>query len=128
MIRILLRIPEAETQETRSPSLLAAMVAVCARWASPQPGTQDADGYRVADALCSDSADLASIATLAPQWQVLGAWQWDEVSPSCAILVPLDAAAYLAHLPPPVDANGQPTGDPATLHEPHQWAGWPACY
>lgn len=128
MIRLFLRIPTGESDATRTPDLRAAIAAAVARWVTPQPGTVSAGGYHVADALCADSADISAIATLAPQWGLLGAWRWDEASASCDVLVPLDATTYLAHLPPPVDANGQPTGDPATLHEPHRWAGWPACY
>ena len=34
--------------------------------------------------------------------------------------------AYTNHIPPPVDENGDPTGDPAVYHRLHKYAGWPS--
>jgi len=39
--------------------------------------------------------------------------------------VPTNQSDYTKHIPPPVDENGDPTGDPATYHRIHKYAGWP---
>ena len=36
-----------------------------------------------------------------------------------------DKDDYTLHIPPPVDENGDPTGEPATYHRIHKYQGWP---
>ena len=37
----------------------------------------------------------------------------------------MDQVEYTKHIPPPVDENGDPTGDPATYHLLHGMLGHP---
>lgn len=110
--RVILRIPTALTFEVLSPEQQAAIQSVFGQFVMPMPGTIEAGGWKLCDAVTGDNFDPARMSLYGFNWPILG--MWDD---SGLVHAPFDAATFQTHLP-----DGEP------LHEPHRWAGWPKAF
>lgn len=120
--RVILRVPD----DTLLQALPAAQQAAIAAF-SPELmpaikfGTVSADGRKLIDALIR-----APLAGWSIVYQALALD--DGAPPACLrsvqVTVPLDAAAFRAHLPATADPE---TGEAPALADPSTFAGWPPC-
>lgn len=98
---------------------------VFAQYIRPMPGTVEAGGKIIIDALADDDFDHTGLGEDAT---VIGAWQWPGKN-GLVELVPFDGAAMLPHLPPEIeyDEEGNVVSEtPVTApYIPHSWSGWP---
>lgn len=125
--RLLLSIPDSASVETLTPAQRAAIGTVRGRWLR-MPGTVPAGGRVLDDALTDQRVSREMLDSLGLwSWLIVGCWAWDGSAPTVTTVEPLDDVLFRPHLPASLDADGQPTGAPAALYEPHTWAGWPPC-
>ena len=127
MMRAILRLPAGTRFDTLTTEQKVAISSVFAQFVLPMPGTMAAEGYELVDGLADDDFDPAVMPGLDMDWPVVGLWHWDGTA-GLAVIQPLDEAVLLAHLAPVVelDADGNVVGSqPAALHMPHNWSGWP---
>lgn len=127
--RVILRVPAGLTAELLTTEQRAAIDSVFGQFVDPMPGTIVANGLKVIDAVTTDSFNPQAMAALGLDWEVLGLW--DQTGQPVDGLT-LKASVFLEHLPArqDYDQDGKPSGEPIApvLHEPHRWAGWPACF
>jgi hypothetical protein len=130
MIRLICLIPEGIRPNNLSTEQQEGLKAVLTQYTLPMPGTIAANGFEVVDGVVQDNFDPQAITDLGLPLTVLGMWQWTgRPGASLAIVQPLDAEAFLPHLPDEheYDEAGNVTAThPATLHIPHNWSGWPS--
>jgi hypothetical protein len=121
--RLILQVPEGLTFDMLTQDQQEAIASVFGQYVMPMPGTQPAVGMKVVDAVTAPNFNPANMAQHGLSWPILGMWSSDGNA-----VIPLDEAKFLAHLPPvqAYDNDGNPAGEaaPATMHEPHSWAGW----
>lgn len=115
--RVILRIPIALTFDVLTDVQKNAINSVFGQFAMPMPGTQTTGLWKLADAVTLDTFKPENMSLYGITWPIVG--MWDEQGES---LLPFDADTFIQHLPEPED------GGDKVLHEPHRWAGWPACF
>lgn len=114
MKRLWLLIPEALDFFYLPQEQQASVHSVFGQYVKPVPGTVAADGLVLCDAVVTDDFDEPTMHALGITWPIVGQWLQDGT-----VLTPPDTSALLARLAPMLD------GSPASLHEPHRFAGWP---
>lgn len=130
--RIILRVP-ADTLLHALPAAQQAAIAVFTPELMPaiKCGTVVNEGRKLVDALIRtplSAADLAAAGLTG--WSIVyQALALDDGAPpaclrSVQVTVPLDAAAFRAHLPATADPE---TGEAPALADPSTFAGWPPC-
>ncbi|WP_347279765.1 hypothetical protein [Plasticicumulans sp.] len=125
--RLILSIPADASVDALTDAQRAAIGTVRGRWLR-MPGTVPASGRVLDDALTDHLVDREMLDRLGLwDWLIVGCWAWDGAAPTVTTVEFLDELLYRPHLPPPVDAAGQPTGAPPALYEPHTWFDWPPC-
>ena len=127
MKRAILRVPEGLRFVDLTEEQQLAIESVFAEFVLPLPGTVPAGGYELVGGLTGDNFDPSVMPGLDMDWPIVGVWQWDGDGDQ-QVIVPLDEAALLAHLPPTydLDEDGVIIGThPPVLHMPHNWLGWP---
>lgn len=122
-LNVYLLIPEGTTFDNLTEEQQAAIQSVFGQYVMPMPGTKAHDGTVVCDALAHDSFDPTLMPGLGLWWDIIGMWRDDGT-----VVVPLDETKFLERLADKVtydiDGNVISTESP-TLHQPHQWSGWP---
>ncbi len=119
--RVLFLIPEGLTFDMLTPEQQAAIQSVFGQFVLPMPDTIPANNKVVCDGLAADNFDPSTLGPLGLPFEIIGLWEWDGADYINEV-VPIDAVAFMAHLP--LDENG----DPQPLHEPHRWSGWPVLF
>ncbi len=119
--RVLFLIPEGLTFDMLTPEQQAAIQSVFGQFVLPMPSTIPYGGKVVCDGLAADNFDPSTLGPLGLPFEIIGLWEWDGAD-YISEVVPIDAVAFMAHLP--LDENG----DPQPLHEPHRWSGWPVLF
>ncbi len=125
--RVLLLIPEALEFSLLSEEQQAAINSVFGQFVMPMPGTEIIGGFKICDALTTDSFNPDNMALYGLDWTIIGMWGWDGKG-QIQELIAFDDVDFLSRLSPirEYDENGNVTSQsPALLHEPHRWSGWP---
>ncbi len=117
MKRLWLLIPETLDFAELPQAQQAAINSVFGQYVKPMPGTTALSGLVLCDALVADDFDEPTMRSLGIDWPIVGQWMQDGT-----VLTEPDTAALLARLVPML-VDDVPV--PATLHEPHRFAGWP---
>lgn len=111
--RVILRIPKDLTFDQLPPQLQDGINSIFGQFVMPMPGTVEADGYKLCDAVTATNFNPANMANYGINWPILGLWGDDG-----SVITELDVDTFMAHLPEPEEG-------PKVLHEPHRWSGWP---
>lgn len=120
--RILLLVPQGLTFDMLTEEQQTAINGVFGQYVLPMPSTIPHDGKVVLDGLAADNFDASHIPLLGLPFEVIAQWKDDG-----EVVIPLNEAVFLEHLPPSYtyDEEGNVIDTvPATLCEPHSWAGW----
>lgn len=120
--RLLILVPQGLTFDMLTPEQQAAINSVFGQYVLPMPSTIPFNGKVLLDCLAADNFDASYIPLLGLPFTVIAQWKEDGF-----VVLPLDETLFLQHLPSSYiyDEDGNLTETPATLHEPHSWAGWP---
>jgi len=127
MKRIITRIPAGLTLDQLDPEQRDAIERVFTQYVI-MPGTTAYNNQEIVDGIVGDNFELTAITDLGLPFEVLGIWQWDGQSSTLTSLMEFNQAEFYFHLPRMIetDIDGNIISDePATLHIPHNWAGWP---
>lgn len=127
MKRLIIKAPETTQLDDLTEEQKNAINSVFGQWVMPMPGTRAYNGCKLIDAVVNDSFDPNAIVELLLPFEIIGMWQWSGYG-DLVELQPLDIG-FIDFLPDtptiePVTMEIVST-TPATLHEPHRWAGWP---
>lgn len=110
--RTIFRIPTGLTLAALPEDVQAVIVRMLSNFVMPMPGTVEADGYVLCDALTLDTFDPATMPDYGIDWFIVGSW-----SDTGELLYPFNEEVMLKHLPEPEEGE-------KVLHEPHRWSGW----
>jgi hypothetical protein len=120
--RAIILVPEGLTFEQLTQEQQDAINSVFGQFVLPMPSTIAANGTVICDALTSDKFNANNITGLGLPFKIIGIWKEDSTP-----LIPFNSGEFIDHLPSKIiyDEEGNEIGStPATLHEPHTWAGW----
>lgn len=125
MIRLIVAIPQYSIYDNL-PDLQKQVISehFC-EYVQPMPGTQPYQSKILIDVL-STSFHSEFFATVFPEWQVIGAYQFDgsaivEVTPE--VLMP-----YMQDLPVYNDLMQRIGSSAPVFCDTHSWSGWPVCW
>lgn len=141
MKNLLLKVPETTDIDALPVEIVELIQAVRGQWIWYP---KKIDGFGLLDCFVLDGFD-SQVLMMVPGWELLGAWQWDCITPyrpaytdsegvehadinPCVVLLPV-AAEALQYLPDHVvyddDGNIVSSVAPTEWYEAVQWSGWP---
>lgn len=109
-LNVYLLIPENTDFEDLTEAQQQGIRDIFGQYVMPMPGTQAYDGTVICDAICDDTFNPEAMSPLGLTWEIIGMWREDGTN-----IVPLNQTKFTERL----------LSESPTLHQPHQWSGWP---